>query len=314
MAPGDAMSDSAKIAILGVFVADVAFRADRQPEIGETLLGREFRLGPGGKGSNQAVAAARLGAEVSFITRLGKDMFADMAHALWKAEGVTPLVSENVEAATGSAYIFIEDETGDNAIIICPGAAGTISPETVEAAKGAIADASVFVTQLEQPLDAAQRGLEIARAAGTATILNPAPAASLDDAMLNLCDYLTPNETEAADLTGMEVASLDEARKAGDALLVRGVGTALLTLGENGALLHGRGVSEHIPAFTAGPVVETTGAGDAFNGGFAVGLARGMTPLEAARFGNATAAISVTRPGTAPSMPALAEVEALLRG
>jgi ribokinase len=301
------------VVILGVFVADTAYRADRPPRMGETILGRSFKLGPGGKGSNQAVAAGRLGAEVSFITRLGRDPFADMAFATWREAGVTPVVTQTDSSYTGAAYIFIEEASGDNAIIICPGAAADLAPADLDARAGLIADASVFITQLEQPLAAAVRGLEIARGNGVATILNPAPGRELPDEVLALCDYLTPNETEAEELTGIAVKDPEAARAAAERLRERGVGTVVMTLGARGALLHGQGRSEIVPALTAGPVVETTGAGDAFNGGFATGLARGMSPLEAVRLGCATAGISVTRPGTAPSMPTLAEVEALLR-
>jgi ribokinase len=168
------------------------------------------------------------------------------------------------------------------------------------------------VTQLEQPIPAAQRGLEIARAAGVVTIFNPAPAAPIPDSIYPLCDYIVPNETEAAALTGLSVATLADAKRVGDALLAKGAKTALITLGERGALFHNRERSVEIPAISAGPVVETTGAGDAFVGGFAAAIARGTDPLDAARFGCAVAGISVTRAGTAPSMPRLAEVEALL--
>jgi len=300
------------VAILGVFVADVAFRASRQPKIGETLIGSQFTLGPGGKGSNQAVAAARLGIDVKFISKLGRDAFADLAFDTWRAEGVTTAVTQADDDHTGAAYIFIEDATGDNAIIICPGAAMTISADLVENAGEAIAGADVFITQLEQPVAAARRGLEIARAAGTATILNPAPAVPIDDDILALCDFVTPNESETEALTGLAVKTVDEARNAADAFLDKGVGAALITLGEAGVLFHSREMSEHVPAYQIAPVVETTGAGDAFNGGFATALARGLEPLEAARFGCAVAGISVTRPGTAPSMPTLEEVEVIL--
>jgi ribokinase len=301
-----------RVVILGVFVADTAYRADRAPRIGETILGRSFKLGPGGKGSNQAVAAARLGAEVSFITRLGKDPFAEMAFATWAEAGVRPAVTQAAESYTGAAYIFIEEATGDNAIIICPGAAAEIGAGDLDARAGLIAEAAVFVTQLEQPLEAAVRGLEIARASGVATILNPAPGRELPDEVLGLCDYLTPNETEAEELTGVRVSGPEAARAAAERLRARGVGTVVMTLGARGALLCGEGGSAVVPAAAAGPVVETTGAGDAFNGGFATGLARGMSPAEAVRFGCAVAGISVTRAGTAPSMPRLGEVEALL--
>jgi ribokinase len=187
-----------------------------------------------------------------------------------------------------------------------------IDAADVDAAADAIRGARVFVTQLEQPAAAARRGLEIAREAGTLTVFNPAPALPFDDALYALCDYITPNEHEAAALSGMPVETIEDARRAGDFFLAKGVGCALITLGDKGALLHSASGSEHIPVFRAGEVKETTGAGDAFNGGFAAALAEGATAREAARFGAAVAAISVTRAGTAPSMPTRAEVDALL--
>ena len=304
--------DQKPVVILGVFVADTAYRAERQPRMGETILGRSFALGPGGKGSNQAVAAARLGAEVHFISRLGADPFGEMALATWAEAGVRPAVARDPASYTGAAYIFVEAATGNNAIIIAPGAAATISPADIDAQAALIRRAGVFVTQLEQPLAAAARGLMIAHKAGVTTILNPAPAQPLGDDILMLCDYLTPNETEAAEISGVAVETADDARRAGDVLLGRGVRAVVITLGDKGALFHAPGRSELVPVVSAGPVVETTGAGDAFNGGFATALARGMDPVEAVRFGCAVAGVSVTRPGTAPSMPTLAEVEALL--
>lgn len=304
------------IVILGIFVADTAYRADRQPKMGETILGTSFALGPGGKGSNQSVAAAmarsEAGGKTHFITRLGKDAFADIARSTWAKAGVQPEVTEDAESYTGAAYIFIENATGNNAIIVAPGAAGRVSVEDVEARRALIEGAAVFVTQLEQPIPAARHALEIARAAGVRTILNPAPAAPLEDAMLALCDFVTPNESEAETLTGLQVTSVAEAEAAADALLARGVGAVVITLGGNGALYRDRTRSVHVPVISSGPVVETTGAGDAFNGAFAVALSEGMDVVEAVRFGCATAGISVTRPGTAPSMPARGEIDARL--
>lgn len=301
------------IVVLGIFVADTAYRAQRQPVMGETILGESFALGPGGKGSNQSVAAAMAGGDVHFVSRLGVDPFADMAMDIWTKAGVKPVITRDPESYTGAAYIFIEAATGNNAIIVSPGAAGRISVDDVDAQAELIAGAKIFITQLEQPMTAAHRGLEIAKAAGVTTILNPAPAAPLDDSMLALCDYATPNETEAEGITGVAVETLEQAETAAKALLAKGVGTAVITLGERGVLLHDGARTVHVPAFDAGPVSETTGAGDAFNGGFAVALAEGMDPVDAARFGCATASISVTRPGTASSMPARAEIEALLK-
>ncbi|KAJ54744.1 ribokinase [Actibacterium mucosum KCTC 23349] len=298
-----------KVAILGVFVADTAYRADRMPRMGETILGNSFALGPGGKGSNQAVACARVGAETHMITRLGVDDFAGMARSTWAEAGVIGHVIDTPDSYTGAAYIFVEEASGDNAIIISPGAAALITAADIEANRDVIEGADVFITQLEQPMDAAMRGLQIARAAGVTTILNPAPAAELPEGMLALCDYVTPNETETAEITGIPVETEADAARAAEALKAAGVGTPIITLGERGVYLHSHGI---VPAFNAGPVVETTGAGDAFNGGFAAALARGETPQAAVRIGCATAGISVTRPGTAPSMPSWDEVAALL--
>jgi ribokinase len=221
-------------------------------------------------------------------------------------------VTEDAESYTGAAFIFLEAATGNNAIIVSPGAAARISVADVEARAGLIAGASVFVTQLEQPIPAAERALQIARGAGVRTILNPAPAADLPDAMLALCDFATPNESEAEALTGIAVTDVASAGRAAEALRARGVGAVVVTLGGNGALYVDGSRKVHVPVISAGPVVETTGAGDAFNGGFAVALAEGREVIEAVRFGCATAGISVTRAGTAPSMPARAEIEALL--
>jgi ribokinase len=300
------------VAILGVFVADLAFRAGRLPAMGETLFGSGFKMGPGGKGSNQAVAAARVGAKVTFVSKIGRDAFGDIALATWKSEGIAAQVVRSDSEATGAAFIYVNDQTGENAIIVYPGAGGALTPADVDAAAGAIRGARVFVTQLEQPAATARHALAMAKAAGVATVFNPAPAAPVEDAVYPLCDFVVPNETEAAALTGQRLESLDDARRAGDALLAKGAGTALITLGEKGALFHARGRSDLVPAVKAGPVVETTGAGDAFVGGFAAALARGSDPLAATRFGCAVAGISVTRAGTAPSMPTLAEVEALM--
>ncbi len=296
------------VAILGIYVADLAFRAARQPVMGETILGSSFSMGPGGKGSNQAVAAARAGAAVTFITKLGKDNFGDAALAMYAKEGITTRAPQDPNNSTGAAYIFLEEKTGSNAIIVVAGAAGTIAVDDIEAAGDVIRNAKIFMTQLEQPIPAALRALEIAKQAGTITIFNPAPAATLDDAIYKFCDYVTPNESEAAMLTGVSVTDIESARKAADVLLKKGVGAVIITLGAQGSLFHRQTQSLHIPIYNSGAVVDTTGAGDAFNGGFAAALARGEDPVQAAHFGSATAGISVTRAGTAPSMPYKNEV------
>lgn len=310
--PRAVMHMNERVVVLGIFVADVTFRGTRLPKIGETILGNSFALGPGGKGSNQAVAIGKLGGGVSIVTRLGVDAFADMARNTWQAAGVRAEVIDTPHSHTGAASIFIEEASGNNAIIVSPGAASLLCERDVEAHAPLITSAAVFLTQLEQPLNAAIAGLRLAKSAGVTTILNPAPAAKLAPDVYPLCDYITPNESEAETLTGVAVSCVEDARKAGDVLLSYGVGTALITLGDKGALLHTKDLSLHIPALCAGAVVETTGAGDAFNGGFAFGLARKMTPTAAAQFANAVAALSVTRKGAATSMPTFAQVAELM--
>lgn len=300
------------IVILGIFVADTAYRAKRVPLIGETILGESFDLSPGGKGSNQAVAAAKAGADTHMITRLGRDTFADMALDIWQKAGVTPAITQHDDGYTGAACIFIESETGNNAIIVTPGVAGKIDNSDIDRNADLIANADIFITQLEQPLAAAMYGLGMARKNGVCTLLNPAPAAELPEGMLALCDYVTPNETEAEGLTGVKVTSVDSAIDAAKALRAAGAGAAIITLGENGALYHDAETTIHMPAMSSGKVIETTGAGDAFNGSFAAAIAEGITPVEAVRFGCAAAGISVTRPGAANSMPSRAEIDARL--
>ena len=305
-----------EVVVLGVFAADLAFRADRLPRVGETILGRGFGLGPGGKGSNQAVAAARAGGRVSMLTRIGGDAFGALALRTWAEAGVgTEAVERAGDEATGAAFIFVDDATGDNAIVVSPGAAGRIDGPFADRHAARIGAAAVFVTQLEQPMEAAMRALGIAADGGALTVLNPAPAAALPEGMLALCDYVTPNETEAAEITGEAVDDLDGARRAGDRLLAAGVRrAAILTLGARGALFHAEGRSEVVPAFPAEPVVDTTGAGDAFNGGFAAALAEGRDPLEAVRFGCAVASLSVRAAGAAAAMPPREAVERLVAG
>ena len=308
------MTVGGHITVLGAFVADTSYRADRAPRMGETVLGNSFALGPGGKGSNQAVAVARLGGNVTMLTRLGDDAFADLAENTWRDAGVKSAIIRDKDTYTGAAYIFVEEATGDNAIIVCPGAANDLSKYDIDRNAELISSSSVFMTQLEQPIPAAHYALQMARDADVTTILNPAPAAALDDSIFGLCDYVTPNETEASELAGITVETIDDARIAGDRLLAKGVSAAVITLGAQGPLWHTKDRSEHDPAFDAGSVVETTGAGDAFNGGMAAGLAEGMDPLEALRVGCATAGLSVTRAGTAPSMPTRQEVHLLMSG
>ena len=304
-----------KIVVLGSYVADLAFRATRLPAWGETLMGSGFALGPGGKGSNQAVAAARAGAAVQMISRLGDDAFGRLARETWAADGIDASLVGSCDVATGAAAILIDEARGENAIIVVPGACFTLTAADVDAVGAAIRSAGVLLTQLELPLGTVERGLRLARAAGVLTILNPAPAQALSDEMLGLVDFLIPNESEAALLTGQPVESVAQAQSAAQALRRRGARCVIVTLGAQGALVCAEGAEPlRVGAFNPGAVVETTGAGDAFCGGFAAALSEGRSVPEATRFGCATAGISVTRAGTAPSMPRREEIEALLSG
>jgi len=301
------------IVILGAFFVDLACRADRMPAWGETLHGSSFAFGPGGKGANQAVAAARQGARVEMITRVGRDVFGDMARDLFVKEHIgTDFVLTDDVSPTGTATIIVDDATAENAIIIVPGACGRLSISDVEAATTTIASASFFVSQLEIELAACWRGMEIAHRAGVPVLLNPAPAIELPESAFPMVSYLTPNETEAAALTGMLITDLAGAKAAAGRLRDLGVRNVIITLGEVGAYVNGESFEGVVPAFRAGPVRDTTGAGDAFNGGFVAALSEGAGLREAAQFGCAVAGISVTRPGTAPSMPSRNEVEKIL--
>jgi len=302
-----------RIAVMGIFVADLAFRTRKLPAWGQTVLGAEYRISPGGKGSNQAVAAARLGAPVSFIGKIGRDAFGALARETWSAAGIdTRFCFEAPGQASGAAAIVVHPATGENAIVVVPGASSLLTAAEVDRAAELIAGSSAFVAQLEVPLPVVEHALALARGRGVLTILNAAPALRLPRRVCALCDVLTPNEVEAAALTGRPVRGRAEAERAADVLLARGARNVVITLGRRGAFAKNAAVARHVPAFDAGPVVETTGAGDAFTGALAVALAEGRDLVAATRFACAAGAISVTRHGTAASMPVRAEVDALL--
>ena len=301
---------SAKIVVVGSFNTDLTSYMARMPAPGETVSGYRFVTGPGGKGSNQAVAAARLGAEVTFVGRIGQDVFAPYALNIWQQEGINiDYVTQDPDHATGVAPIFVDD-SGENSIVVVLGANLAISKEDIDAATAAIAAADVVMTQLEINLDMVAYTLQVAREKGIRTILNPAPAVALPDSTLQMADYITPNETELATLTGLNDTPPE---KAAEALLATPEQTVVTTLGTQGAFYKNANEQGAVPTFSV-TAVDTTGAGDAFNGGLAVALAEGKDLAEAVRFANATAALCVTKPGTAPSMPYRQEVEALLSG
>lgn len=297
-----------KVVVVGSFMMDLVIKAERRPQKGETLVGQEFGMFIGGKGSNQAIAAARLGADVTMIGRLGTDLFGDTFMSSLAEEKIdTRFIVRDAEVGTGVGTPVI-DAAGDNSIIIVPRANMRLSVADVERAESAIAAADVLLLQLEVPIEASQRAAEIARSGGAKVILNPAPARELPDGFLAQVDILTPNEVETEFLSGVKVSDTAGAERAAKILLDKGVSAVILTLGDRGALLLTSDVTKLIPAYKVN-VVDTTAAGDAFCGALATGLARGEKIEDAVAFANAAGALAVTVLGAAPSMPTAKQVD-----
>lgn len=302
---------SPNVLVVGSFMMDLVVRTPRMPKEGETVVGTEFGRAPGGKGANQAVAAARLGANVTMVGRVGDDLFGHDQIESLNASGVdTRYIILDSEAPTGVGSITL-DTAGNNRIITVPGANLRCTPEDIDKARPAFEQADIVVLQLEIPDEANFRAIEIAKELGKPVILNPAPAHELDDATLRNVTVFTPNETEAEILTGLSTSTSDEAEQAANALRSRGVETVVVTLGGRGSLLVGPGESRLVPAWPV-DVVDTTAAGDAFNGALAVAMARGDSWDDALRFANAVGALAVSKFGAQPSMPTRADVEAFL--
>jgi ribokinase len=300
-----------KIVVVGSSNTDMILQMDHIPRPGETLLGGEFSMAAGGKGANQAVAAARAGGSVTFLARVGNDMFGQQAIEGFRKDGINVQhVISDPDAPSGVALIFVADD-GENSIGVASGANAQLSPADIQRASETIAQADVLVMQLETPLPTVQAAAEIAAAHGVRVILNPAPAQPLSDDLLSLVSVLTPNESEAELLTGIEVADENRAVLAADQLRSKGVATAIVTLGSQGAMVASDDFSGPVSAFDVKPV-DTTAAGDVFNGALAVALSEGETLELAVKFASAAAALSVTRLGAQPSAPARKEIERLL--
>ena len=298
-----------KVVVVGSFNMDLVVKAGRRPETGETLMGKEFGMFIGGKGSNQAIAAARLGSDVTMIGRLGSDLFGDTLMAAHAEEGIhTDYVLRDTAVGTGVASIWV-DADGDNSIVLVPQANMRLSIADIERASESIAAADVLLLQLEVPIAASQRAAEIAKSNGAMVVLNPAPAQELPDNFLAQVDILTPNEVETESLSGIKVPSLADAEHAAKVLLDKGLSAVILTLGERGALLLTSHLTQQVPGYAV-KAVDTTAAGDAFCGAFATGIARGENFVEAVAFANAAGALAVTVLGAAPSIPTAAQVEA----
>nr|MBC7243933.1 ribokinase [Chloroflexota bacterium] len=304
----------AKVVVVGSSNTDMVVRVPHIPAPGETVLGGEFVMAAGGKGANQAVAAARLGAQVTLVARVGQDVFGERALAGFRQEGIaTQYITIDPEAASGVALIFV-DANGENSIAVASGANAHLTPQDVQQAKEAIEAADVLLLQLETPLETVWQAAEIAQRAGVRVVLNPAPACPLPADILALVDVLTPNEGEASLLAARQITqatTLADAEAAARCLIEQGVKTVIITLGARGALIVTPDFQQLVPGFAV-DVVDTTAAGDAFNGGLAVALAEGKTLAEAVRFANACGALAATKLGAQPSLPTAEEVARFL--
>jgi ribokinase len=294
-------------------MTDLVARTPRLPGAGETLFGSSFQVGFGGKGANQAVMAARLGAQVSVVVKLGRDSFGENTLRNFQEQGcdTTYFFWDETGLSSGVAPIWVDETTGQNSIIIVPGANSALSPADVRAARSAIESAQLVICQLEIPLETTLEAFRVAKAAGVMTILNPAPAAELPDELLSLTDILVPNEIEAAMISGLPTRTIEQAEAAARALRARGVQTVIVTLGERGSLILSEAGVEHVAAEKV-QAVDSTGAGDAFVGTLGYALASGRSLISAVTLAGAVATRSVLKPGTQTSFPYREEVEALL--
>ena len=299
------------VLVVGSSNTDMIIRVPRIPRPGETVLGGEFSMAAGGKGANQAVAAARAGGRVTFVARVGDDDFGARALAAFEAEGIDTRFVVRAPASPSGIALITVDERGENSISVASGANALLSAADVDAAGDAFAAADIVLVQLESPLATVEATVRKAGEKGVPVVLNPAPARPLDDGLLARVSVLTPNEHEAAALAGIAVEDDAGARRAAGRLKARGAAAVVVTLGERGVFASSPGFEGFVPAFKVDPV-DTTAAGDVFNGALAVALAEKLPLAEALRFAQAAAAISVTRPGAQPSAPARAEILALL--
>jgi ribokinase len=301
-----------RIVVVGSSNTDMIIKVDRIPKPGETVIGGEFSTAAGGKGANQAVAAARAGGKVTFVARVGDDMFGRQAVEGFVADEINVShVLQDSDAPSGVALIFV-DERGENSIAVASGANARLTPLDVLAARQAISSADVLVMQLETPLETVRAAAELANEHNVRVILNPAPAQRLGEEILRHISVLTPNETEAELLTGVEVSSETDAEAAASLLFTLGVEAVLITLGPRGAFILDADHRELVHGFQV-EAVDTTAAGDVFNGALAVALADRRSLAEAARFASAAAALSVTKLGAQPSAPTREEIEEFLR-
>ena len=298
-----------EITVLGIFVADISFSGPKIPSIGETILGKKYNVGPGGKGCNQAIAIARLGGNTNFISKIGKDAYGELAlKTLEKNKISTENIIQDGSQQTGVAGILVDQNTGKNAINVIVGAPSSLRINEIEKQINLIKRSKIFLTQLEVPKDVTLHCLKTAKENGCITILNPAPASEISKEFYNNIDFFTPNETEAEFYTGIKITSEKEAKQAADKLLNLGIKKVIITLGEKG-LFYSDGKEETYLKASAVKAIDTTGAGDAFNGGLAFGLSKEKPIKECLELANKVAGISTTKLGAGDAMPFIQNIK-----
>jgi len=302
-----------KIVVIGSINTDMVVRSSTIPAPGQTLMGHSFRITGGGKGANQAVAAARLGADVSLIARIGSDAFGEMSIESFKKEKIsTENIYTDSEAPSGVAIIVVDDK-GENIIVVAPGANAILNEKDIQDAEDVIKKAGIILLQLEIPMRTVAEGIRLAKKHDRMVMLNPAPAASIPEEILHSVDIITPNQTEALTITGIAVNDAVTAQQACDLLHGMGILTVIITMGEQGAYISSDSYKGLVPGFNAGAVVDTVAAGDTFCGGLAIAVSEGKSLQQAVQFANAAAALSVTKAGAQASIPERSEVVNLLR-
>lgn len=301
-----------KITVFGSFVVDLMARSPHLPVPAETVRGSFFKQGPGGKGFNQAVAAHKAGGDVAMVTKVGRDSMANvMLDTMTELNMTKEYLAYNDEVATGIALILVDENTSQNEIVIVPGSCNTITDEDIERIKPRLLESGYCQLQLEVNQDANEKVARFCKENGVKLIINTAPYSPMSDEFLNGAYLVTPNEVEAEEVTGVKVVDQASASEAAKVFFAKGVQNVLITMGSKGAFVSSNGREEMVPPFTV-KALDTTGAGDAFNGGLLAALAEGKDLWEAARFASALAAISVTRMGTTPAMPTREEIDAFL--
>ena len=299
------MSD---ISVLGIFVADISFSGPKIPSVGETILGNKYNVGPGGKGCNQAIAIARLGGKVNFISKIGKDSYGELALKTLKKNNINiENIIQDEKLQTGVAGILVDKNSGKNAINVIVGAPSSLKVSEIEKQINLIKSSKIFLTQLEVPKDVTLHCLKTAKENGCITILNPAPASEISKEFYNNIDFFTPNETEAEFYTGIKITNEQEAKQAAEKLLNLGIKKVIITLGEKG-LFYTDGKEEIYLKSSPVKAIDTTGAGDAFNGGLAFGLSKDKLINECLELANKVAGISTTKLGAGDAMPFLKDI------